>query len=419
MTSLRRYRTVSPDQAMRALSPGERVVASPFCATPETLLAALGRRAGEVDGLTLAAGPMLGTHPYSDAVRAGRLRLQSWQIAGAARHLARDGLVDYLPARSGDLGPVLDRGIDTVLVRVGPPDHAGACSLGPSLSYTRAAVERATTVIAEIDPSFPTTCGRDAYLVLEEITTLVETDTETCIYPRAEAGEQARRVAEHIIELLPHRSSLQLGIGAVPEAVAECLGPRELARVRMIGLTNDAMIPVLEANRGADVPLIKAVEVLGGPELFAAVHRNRALWMASSRVIHNPTWLTAQPRLVSICSALQVDLSGQVASEELDGSLLAGIGGSADFIAGAGGSEGGLRVVALPATTPRGQSRIVSALSPGTPVTVPRHSIDVVVTEYGAAWLRGRSLTERAVALTAIAAPDHQPDLDASLAWSA
>lgn len=400
-------------RALDGVRPGARIVASPYCATPETLLRELGARAQQVGGLTLSSGLLFGTHPYVDAAYSGDLRVRSWHVGGPARRLARDGLVDYLPCRAGDVAGTFGGGIDVALVRVGPPDPDGNCSLGPSLSYTRAAIDHAALVIAEVDETFPRTCGAQTSIPRSLIDVLVETDTATCTYATATPTDQSARIADLVLDLLPLGATLQVGIGAVSEAVAAALDPSDLRGMHLVGLATDAMAALLEPGPGSTG--ITAVELMGTERLFRAAHDNPGVQMASSARVHDPIWLATLPRLVSVCSALQVDLTGQVASEAVDDTLVAGIGGSVDFFDGAHLSESGLRVVALPSTTTRGASRIVHRLGASTPVTLPRHSVDAVVTEHGVAWLRGRSLRERAEALIDIAAPDHRRLLGAAV----
>ncbi len=396
-------------RALDQVRPGARIVASPYCATPETLLRELGTHAQRVGGLTLAAGLLFGTHPYIDAAYSGDLSVRSWHVGGPARRLARDGLVDYVPCRAGDVGGTFHGGVDVVLVRVGPPDRHGNCSLGPSLSYTRAAIDNAALVIAEVDETFPRTCGTATSIPRSGIDVLVETDTPTCTYATATPTAESARIADLVLDLLPLGATLQVGIGTVSEAVAAALDPSDLRGMQLVGLANDAMAALLEPGRAS--VRITAVELMGTERLFRAAHDNPAVQMEPSAHVHDPAWLATLPRLVSVCSALQVDLTGQVASEAIEDTLVAGIGGSADFFEGAHLSESGLRIVALPSTTTRGASRIVRRLGASTPVTLPRHSVDAVVTEYGVAWLRGRTLRERGDALMGVAAPEHHRQL--------
>ncbi|WP_219413727.1 acetyl-CoA hydrolase/transferase family protein [Pseudonocardia nigra] len=394
---------VSAAAALRSVRAGARVVATSYCATPDTLLRALAERTREVPGVTLGAGMLLGGHPYADAVRAGRLALRNWHVAGAGRKLMADGLAEYVPCRAGDLPALLARqGVDVALLRVSPPDARGFCSLGPSASYGRALVDTAQVVVAEVDEGLPRTCGEDVAVHVYEVDHLVETDSPTPVYRRAPVTRESARIADLVLGLLPEDATLQLGIGAVPEAVADALADAGAVRQRFVGLACDAMIEMVTGPRGASVT---TVELMGGPKLFAACAGNPRVRMASSARVHDPRWLADLPRLVSVCSALQVDLTGQVASESVGGAPVAGIGGSADFFDGAHFSTGGLRVVALPATTAKNRSRIVARLDPGTPVTLPRHAVDVVVTEHGTAVLTGRSVRERAEALLGVVAP--------------
>lgn len=169
------------------------------------------------------------------------------------------------------------------------------------------------------------------------------------------------------------------------------------------------MLQLIESGRISTAPnAIQVVELLGSRELFDYADRNPRIAMKSSRFIHDPVWLARQPGLVSVCTALEVDLTGQVASEQVGGRTIAGVGGTADFFEGAHLSPGGVRVIALPALTPSGDSRIKRVLDPGTPVTVPRHSVDYVVTEHGVAHLTGKTVAERARAMADIAAPQHR-----------
>ena len=396
--------STSLDAAMLSVRAGARVVPSPYCATPDTLLRGLARRAESVPGLVLDTGLLLGGHPYADAVRAGALRCRSWHLAGPARRLAAEGLVDYVACRASDVPALVGAGVDVALVRVSPPDSDGRCGLGPSGSYGRALVAGAALVIGEVDEAFPRTCGPETTVHVSQIDHLVESDTPTPTYGPSRTGPETARIVRTVLDLLPLGAAVQVGIGAVPEAVAGELAASGERDLRLVGLGVDSMVAAL---RTPGVRL-EVAELMGTAALFAAADGNPAVRLLPSRTVHDARWLGGIPRLVSVCSALQVDLSGQVASEAVDGVPLSGIGGSADFSDGARLSPGGLRIVALPATTPAGASRISAALGPGTPVTIPRHGVDVVVTEFGAAVLAGRSLRERAEALVAIAHPDHR-----------
>ncbi|MFD9194940.1 acetyl-CoA hydrolase/transferase family protein [Streptomyces phaeochromogenes] len=385
---------------------GARVVASPCCGTPETLLRELGAHAGRTGAAHLAAGLLLGRFPFEPAVRSGHLRFTTWHVAGPGRALSDDGLLDYLPLRAGDVIPTLAGAVDVALIRVTPPDRNGWCSLGPSTTYSRAAVEAARTVVAEIDPTLPRTSSA-SQVHLSEIHRFVESDEQTCRYRSQGAPDpRAAAVADHVAALLPDGATVQLGIGATSEALATPL--TELGAnsgLRLLGLVTEAMIPLVETIARCGNGPVRALELLGGPELMAFADGHPGIEMASSAQLHDPAHLARTPRFVSVNSAAAVDLSGQVIADSVGSRVISGIGGSADFFEGAHLSPGGLRVVAMPSTTSRGTSTIVAEHALGSRVSVPWHSVDVVVTEHGAAWLKGRTMAERREALLAVADP--------------
>ncbi len=410
-------RVSKPDTALHSVGPGAVVAASPYCATPTTLLAALARRSRDLPDLVLCAGLLLGDAPYFDAVLTRHLTFRTWHVSETGRRLAAADALDYIPIRAGDVAAYLRSRVDVAVARVTPPDAHGVCSLGPSASYTKAMLAGAAVRLAEIDPELPWTYGADVTYPYAEFDHVVDAETPTSTYTSNAESAQLAAIASHVIRLLRDGVTLQLGIGGVSEAIAHALSRSDVGDLRVVGMVTDAVVDMAEQDRLAtQSDAIQAVELLGSRRVFEFAHRNPAVEMFSSSTIHDVAWLATQPRLVSVCSALSVDLSGQVASEQIGGRLVAGVGGSADFFEGAHLSRGGIRVVALPATTPAGASRLRVEFAAGTPVTLPRHSVDYVVTEYGAAHLAGRSVRERAEALAAVAAPEHRQSLLAE--WS-
>lgn len=398
---------------MQAVPRGASLVASPYCSTPTTLLNALADCADKSTGLSLSAGLLLGDLTFLDAVRRGDLRFSTWHASGPVRALATAGSVSYIPARASAVSTLISSDTDVALIRVSPPDSEGRCSLGPSASYTKVLVESARIVIAEVDPGFPIPRGDDTWVHKDQIHYFVDSDTPVAEYAPSAPSPAVRQIARHVVDLIPAGSNVQLGIGAVAEAVASELARTGPGELRMIGLGCDQMMDLITSGQLVrdGRPSILAAELLGTDRIFSTATDNPDIWLASSQTIHNPQWLATLPRLVSVCSALAVDLSGQAASETMDGKVLAGIGGSADFFDGAGLSPGGLRILALPAVTAKGTSRILSSFGPATAVTLPRHSVDVVITEHGVAALSGLSTVERALALASIAAPEHRQEL--------
>ncbi len=408
-------RITSPRMAMKAVPAGSRVAASPYCSTPTTLLDALAVRANEVAGISLSAGLLLGDLGFLDSVVDGALSYRTWHLGGPSRQVSHLAGLDYVPLRARDVPGYLSSRVDVALARVTPPDAAGNCSLGPSASYTRAMLSSARIRIAEVDPHLPRTRGRDVTYPYSGFDIVVDSEQPMAMYPPSPSSPTAAAIAHHVVPILRDGVTLQLGIGKVPEEIAHALAHSDVRDLSLVGMMTDAMVDLAQHGRLTTRPnAIEAVELLGTRRVFDFAHDNEAILMHSSTVIHDATWLGTHPSLVSVCSALAVDLTGQVASEEIDGRMISGVGGSIDFFEGAHGSHGGLRVIALSATTPSGASRIVSMLPARTPVTVPRHSVDYVVTEFGVAHLAERSLRERAAALVAIAAPEFRTALSES-----
>lgn len=408
--------TVSPDAAVRLLPRGARVLATPACCTPETLLAAVGRLAGERPGMTVVSGMLLGGLPWLGAVRAGALGLRTWHATGAGRRLVDDGLADYVPMRLGDVPHSLAGAVDAMVLRVSPPDRSGTCSIGPSGSYTmpgiRAVRAAGGVVVGEIDADLPRTHGPTT-VPAEVFDALVDADTPTCLYRPAGRVEAHGRIGELVVGLLPDSPTVQLGVGAVPEAVADAL-VGVAGGVRLVGMAGDGIAGLFDAGalKAGSGPSVTAVEVMGTAALMRLVDDNPAVEVVSSETVHDPRWIGSHDRFVSVNSALEVDLGGQVALESAGGRTLAGLGGAVDFFEGAHMSARGLRIVALRATDSTGrQSKIVPRLPAGTAVSLARHAVDVVVTEHGVARLTGRSLRERAEALVAVAAPEHRDAL--------
>ncbi|HEX7302157.1 acetyl-CoA hydrolase/transferase family protein [Lentzea sp.] len=409
-------RTSTPDDAVRRIPAGAAIVASPGCGTPETLLTHLAAAADLLGGPTLYSGLQLGAYPFLGAAAEGLLRYRTWHPYGPARAALSPGRVDYVPARASAVPRLLDQWETSVaLVRVSPPDRNGWCSLGPSASYVCHAVARAALVIAEVDPGTPRTTG-DSMLHVTQLDVLVDADTPACEFPAAVRDEVSDRVAARVLGLLPPEPTLQLGIGAVPEALTAFLAERGAGPLRVVGMANDAMVDLFTHGllRWTDVgehPAIRAAELMGTRKLMEFADGNPAVVLRDSRFAHDPRVLGRIPRLVTVNSAVEVDLAGQVGSELVRGRQVSGIGGGADFAEAGFASDGGLSIIALPSATPDGRhSRIVRRLGADV-VSLARHTPDAVVTEHGVAWLRGRTETERAEALAAVAHPGHRAGL--------
>jgi 4-hydroxybutyrate CoA-transferase len=402
------------------LRPGMRVLLPPGCAEPRTLVEELVRQASRLRPLTLMGGLLLGDYPFCAPELGEAFRWVTFHVMPGLRDALRRGRVEFLPIRYFDtlavFGPDGPWAADAVLVHTAPPDDAGRLSLGVSTSYPLALARTAPLVIAEVNRQMPRTLG-DSGLPVDRVAAGVETDRPLRPYPSPPVGEVERRIAAHVSELIPDGATLQIGIGAVPEAVAGVLGDRRDLGVH--SLLVDAMLPLItrgsitNARKSRNPGRMDLGEIMGTDPLFRFVHENPVVNMEPSSRIHNPRVVATLERFVSINSAIEVDLTGQVNAESLGDRQVAGVGGQFDFAEGAYWAPGGRSVIALPSTGRDGAvSRIVTRLGSGARVTTPRHLTDCVVTEFGRAELRGRSVEQRARALIGLAHPRFRDQLE-------
>jgi 4-hydroxybutyrate CoA-transferase len=328
--------------------------------------------------------------------------------AAAAR-----GDVDFVPARYSDTVSLFAAGgpwaPDAVLVHTAPPDRGGHLSLGVSVSYLLPAARRAPLVIAQVNPRMPRTLG-NAFLHRSQVDAWTPVDHPLLEYPPTPVGEVERRIAAYVAELVPDGATLQVGVGSIPQAVMEALagkkdlGVHSLLVEHMLPLVRSGVIT--NARKRLHPGRMDVGEIMGTAALFEWSHENPLVNMEPSDLAHDPEVVGTLGDFVSVNSALEVDLLGQVNAESVDGRQVSGIGGQFDFVLGAARAQGGRSIIALPATASRGTlSRIVARLATGARVTTPRFLADYVVTEHGVAALRGKSDAGRARELLHIADP--------------
>jgi acyl-CoA hydrolase len=361
--------------------------------------------------LTLMGGLLLGDYPFCGPEHAEHFRWVTFHVMPALRAALDRGQVEFIPARYFDtlwiFGPGGPWAADAVLVHTAPPDPEGRLSLGVSTSYTLPLARTAPLVLAEVNQRMPRTLG-DSTLPIGRVAACVETDRPVVEYPAPAVGDTERSIAAHVADLVPDRATVQIGIGAVPEAIVGLL--RDRRELGIHSLLTDAMLPLLE--RGV-VTRTRIGEIMGSEPLFRFAHEQPLVRMEPSSTVHNPRVVAGLDRFVSINSAIEVDLSGQVNAESVGDRQVAGIGGQFDFVEGAYWAPGGRSIIALPSTGRGGEvSRIVARLGAGAKVTTPRFLTDCVVTEFGRADLRGKTLSERARALIAVAHPRFREPLE-------
>jgi acyl-CoA hydrolase len=409
--------------AVERLTPGMKVLLPPGCGEPASFVTEVCRQSERLRDLTLVHGIHLGDFPFARPEHAA-LRVATWHMSPRLEDARRRGRVEFLPLRYFDLVTAFAPGgawaPDCVVVHTAPPDAGGYLSLGVSASVSLGSARGAPLVIAQVNPQMPRTRG-NGVLHRSEIDLWVEVDEPLTVYPPPTVGEVERAIGRHVAGLVPEGAVVQVGVGAIPQAALEALGDhRDLA---LHSLLVDAAVGLMERGvvTAARKPFHRGRcdigEAMGTRRLFDAIHENPLVSMDSAAVTHDPTLVARLDRFVSINSALEIDLTGQVTAESLAGRQVAGIGGQFDFVLAASRSAGGASVIALPSTGGRDGaiSRIVPRLSAGAAVTTPRFLADWVVTEHGAARVRGLGETARATALIAVAHPRFRGELERAL----
>jgi 4-hydroxybutyrate CoA-transferase len=414
----RAFARCSLTDAVARLRPGMKVLLPPGSGEPRALVGEICRQSDRLPDLTLMGGIHLGDYPFARPEHA-TLRFATWHMSPRLDEARRRGRVEFVPMRYFDLVRQFAAGgawaPDCVLVHCAAPDRHGYLSLGVSVSVALPAARRAPLVIAQVNPAMPRTRG-NGVLHRSQIDCWVEADEPLATYPPPTIGEVERRIGRHVAGLVPDGATVQVGVGAIPQAVLEALGDhRDLA---LHSLLVDASVTLVE--RGVVTNAAKRIhrgrmdigEAMGTRRLFAFLHENPLVNMESSAFVHDPDIVAQLDRFVAINSALEIDLAGQVTAESLGPRQVAGIGGQFDFVLGASRSRGGAAIVALPSTGRDGAvSRIVPHLQAGAAVTSPRALADWVVTEHGTAALRGKGERGRAEALIAIADPRFRKEL--------
>lgn len=418
---------LSADQAIARIPPGSRVLLPHGCMEPLSIYDAIRRSPGHPERpITLLSGLQFGDYPFlgdrepSGGEGRGGLgpgyRYVTWQIGPRIRDLMAAGRVSFLPLRYRDIPRVLASGgvlqPDVVVIQCTPP-RRGSVNLGIVCSFLPLVLSAARLVIAEIHPEMPWTSGATE-VPADWIDAAVDATSPLGTLPRARADEVDRAIVRRVLDVLPANAWVQLGVGAIPDATLEALSDVPGIRLHS-GMLSDALTDFLDRNPSA--PIVTG-EVCGTASLYERLDDEpRVSFQPTTRTHHLPH-LSGLERFVSINSAVEVDLWGQVNGEMVDGQQISGVGGSLDFVEAARYSDGGLSVMALRSKA-RDRSRIVPRFAAGTAVTMPRFIVDVVVTEHGAARLTGLTLEERAEALIEIAAPEFRTELRAAAHESA
>lgn len=416
---LRHPAFVSAAQAAAHVRSGDQVVTSGCGAAPLEFLAALAARR-DLGSARISHATAWGALPHlADAPRPPHLRFQAYFLPALARGLHRGGEVDYVPLTFSHMQALYearDLPADVVAVTCSPPDTEGFCSLGPFVSYLPAAMRRARLVVGECSPSWPRVGGA-ARIHVSAFDCLVRVERSPIASGGAEPMPEAARIAAHVVGLVRDGATLQIGRGALPNAVAVGLLDR-----RELGVHSEMLSDWIVDLAGRGVVTgsrkkhhrgkIVSSFMDGSARLYEFAHDNPDLLLEPIYEVNSPEAIAREPDFVAINSAVSVDLTGQINAEWVDGALISGSGGLLDFAMGAARSPGGKFIIAMPSTARRGAvSRIVARMPAGCAVTVPRSLAHYVITEHGVADLRGATLEERARRLIAIAAPESRESL--------
>lgn len=414
---------VSPEEAVSGIASGMRVFVHGAAATPTPLLDALCGRRG-IEGVTVYHLHTEGDARFADPEQAGRIFSVSLFAGPPLRKPIAEGRADFMPVFLSDI-PELFRSrsipLDVALVQVSPPDRHGDCTLGTSVDAARAAVDSARFVIAEINERMPRTRGHST-LPLGRIDAFVHSDRPLPEHAPAPESAVEARIGELIADLVEDGSTLQLGIGGIPNAVLSRLGNKhdlgvhtEMFSDGVIDLALNGVIT--NKHKKVHPGRIVSSFVNGSRRLYDFVHDNARVELHPCDRTNDISLIRKNPRVVAVNSAIEIDLTGQVCADSIGHTIFSGIGGQMDFMHAAAYSEGGKPIIAIPSTASKGKvSRIVSALKPGAGVVTTRGHVHWVVTEHGAVNLHGLTLRQRGEALISIAHPDFRAELTRELA---
>ena len=415
-------RVVTAAEAVCKIKSGDRIFLSGNCSTPQTVLAALVDYAPQLEDVEICQSLTVGPADYVSPEMEGHLRVNTMFISSNIRRAVQEGRADFSPVLLSEFTLLFKNKhlpLDVALIHVSPPDNYGFCSFGVEVGLTKSPAESARIRIAEVNQQMPRTLG-DSFIHVSKLDFLVPVD-----YPLPEMGmggegtsEVVEKIAGYIAELIPDGATMQMGIGAIPDAVLKYLYEKKDLGVHS-ELFSDGVIDLVEAGvitnarKSLHRGKIAAGFVIGTRRLYKWVDDNPLIELHPTEYINDPFVIAQNERQVAINSAIEVDLTGQVCADSIGPKLFSGIGGQLDFIYGASRSKGGVPIIALPSTA-RQFSRIVPMLKQGAGVVTGRNHVHYVVTEYGVAVLYGKTIRQRAQSLIGVAHPDFREELTRS-----
>jgi acyl-CoA hydrolase/GNAT superfamily N-acetyltransferase len=407
------------EAAVKQIRPGQRVFVGTGCGQPQELVKALAARANDLSNTEIVHLLTIGEAPYAEKELADSFRTNTFFVAENVRNIIQEGMADYTPISLSDIPRLFSSGqhpLDAALIQISPPDERGMCSLGISVDIVKSATENARTVIAEVNPNMPRTHG-GSFIHVHDIDCLIPTDTPILEMTPPEPDETTRQIGEYVAALVEDGATVEFGIGQIPQAVMEFLVNKKDLGIHTEMFT-DSIIALIESGavtgirKSMDRGKVVASFAMGTRRLYDYIDNNPLFSFHPTEHVNNPFVISQQTKQVAINVALEIDLTGQVCADSLGTKFYSGIGGQVDFNRGAAQSQGGKAIIAMPSTARNGEvSRIVSSLDDGAGVVTTRGDVHYVVTEYGVAYLHGKSIQERTMALIAIAHPKFRPQL--------
>jgi len=423
MTWMKAYksRVTTAEEAIGAIKSHDRIFLTGNCSVPQKLLGALVARAPELEDVELCHALTIGSSDYVAPEMEGHLRANSLFIGPNVRKAVQEGRADFTPVLLSEFTMLFKQGslpLDAAFVNLSPPDEHGFCSYGIETGLTKTPAESARIIVAEVNENMPRCLG-DSFIHVSRLDYIVPVDYPLMELPMTEGqlSDVHAKIGEYIADLIPDGATMQLGIGAIPDAVLNFLYDKKDLGVHT-ELFSDSVIDLVEAGvltnarKTLHPGKITAGFMIGTHRLYEWAHDNPLVELHRSEYINDPFVIAQNERQVALNSAIEIDLTGQVCADSIGPKLYSGVGGQLDFIYGASRSKGGLPIIALPATVKGGtMSRIVPMLKQGAGVVTTRNHVHYVVTEYGVADLYGRTIRQRAQALIGIAAPQFRDEL--------
>ncbi len=414
-----KQKVCTPAEAVKAVKSGDRIFLTGNCSVPSRILAALVDRAHELKDVEINQALTVGSADYVAPEMAGHLRVNTMFISHNTRQAVQEGRADFTPVLLSEF-PLLFKNkvlpVNVAFVHLSPPDAHGYCSFGVEVGLSKSPAESAEIIIAEVNEKMPRTLG-DTFIHVSDIDYIVPVDYELPELSMGEGkpSEKVENIARYIADLIPDEATMQMGIGAVPDAVLKYLYDKKDLGIHT-ELFSDGVIDLVEAGviTNAKKTLhpgkIVAGFILGTKRLYEWVHNNPLIEFMRTEYVNDPFVVSRNHRMVAINSAIEVDLTGQICADSIGTKLYSGVGGQLDFIYGASRSKGGVPIIALPSTA-KDFSRIVPTLKTGAGVITTRNHVYYVVTEFGVANLYGKTIRERAQALINVAHPDFREEL--------